>query len=230
MSLQTFYSYQFEAAKALLNILELSRDNDIKPLNVEDVDWQLGEEGPLNPFILSFEYSSDEVVKVYPKLYIGLAVDRELRYMKLLYRYAKTLGLTPLLYGRINLESDRWTKFFNIVDIGLVSVDEPSPKYEVNGLRFNVSDGKVIVSGHVDSLGILFYLLRPLSAMLGCSPYLSFPLRIETDMDLGDGFHLLDEGLKPVEDVREVFYGCVSIDGICYLEDLRLVTIPRDKS
>lgn len=230
MYLQTFYSIQFNAAKKLLNVLEISREEAAKPLNVEDVDWQLGEKGPLNPFILSFEYRSDEAVKVYPKLYIGLAVDGELSYMNLLYRYAKTLGLTPLLYGRIDFGSKRWVKFFEIVDVGLVSVDRLSPHYEVNGLRFDVSDGKVILSRHIDSLGILLYLLRPLSAMMGCSPYLSFPLIIKTDLELEEGFYLLDRNFKPVENVKDVYYGCVSAGGRCYLEDLRLVTIPWNKS
>ncbi len=227
MSLQTFYSYQFEAAKKLLNILTISRDEDVKPLNVEDVDWQLGEEGPLNPFVLTFGYGSEGVVKVYPKLYIGLAVDKDLSYMRLLYRYAKTLGLTPLLYGRINLKSSGWTRYFNIVDVGLVSVDEFLQTHEINGLKFDLFENRIIVSKHVDSLGILLYLLRPLSTMLGCAPYLSFPIKVETEMDLEDGFYLLDQDLNPVGDVRDVYYGCVSYDGRCFLEDLRLVTVPR---
>jgi len=230
MSLQTFYSIQFEAAKELLDILDLQGKDRVKPLNVEDVDWQLSDEGPLDPFILTFNYGMNGVVKVYPKLYIGLAVDNDLSIMKLLYRYARTLGLTPLQYGRINLDMEGWIKYFDIVDLGLISVVDSSTEYYVKGLKFNILNGKVIVSKYLDSLGILLYLFRPLSAMMGCSPYLSLPVKIEHELELGDGFHLLDDLLKPASSIRNVYYGCVSVDDVCYLEDLRLITIPRYKT
>jgi len=230
MDLNTFYISQFDAAKKLLDLLELSINLTPKQLNVEDVDWQLGVEGPLDPFILSFGYSIDDAVDVYPKIYIGLAVDHDLAYMRLIYRYAKTLNLRPILYGRIDLSSSKWVKFFEVVDIGLVSVDDIQPLHNIMGLKFSVSGGKVIVARHVDSLGILLYLIRPLSALMASSPYLTFPIRISDKPNMDDGIYLLDKSLNPVDKVEDVYYGCISIDGTIYIEDLRLITIPRNKT
>lgn len=230
MDLPTFYIFQFEAVRKLLDIIEFRWDSTPKPLIVEDIDWQLGAERPLDPFILSFEYTPEDTVEVYPNMYIGLAVDHDLSYMRLLYRYAKTLNLRPVIYGRIDLISSKWVRFFEVVDIGLLSVEAVSPEYNIMGLKFSVSNRKVIIARHIDSLGILLYLLRPLSTLMASSPYLTFPIKIGEKPNMDDGIYLLDKSLNPVDKIEDVYYGCISRDGIIYLEDLRLITIPRNET
>ena len=229
---QPFYNFLSKIAEESLKTIGLRNlDGGLKPLNIEDVVWQKGELGIYDPITLyGYRLKGKESLKVYSGIYIGLAAREDIDYLFLIRDILKSLNLKPLVLGHFNIEDVRRRRLYNVSNIGIYIDDGCEGRNKILNISFDIGGEGIVIVDRFNAIKLLLYVVRPMISFLGYAPLTFLPLFTVKNDFFDDGIYLLDGELAEASYITDITYIGVAVGNTLYLEDLRGVTIFRNKS